>query len=179
MSRKGPFGLWMGMTLSDFEDRPRELSTPYRYITSVVPKPHSAFESYALQIPPQAGLSWIKAIGTNVSTNGYGTDLKNSFGSMANKLNRTYGKSKQTDLHLAGCVWSEPQYWMQALLSKERYFSSEWSKETGAVLSDGLVSVWLMVAASDTSTGFLNIEYLFDNHTVADAEVAALEDDAL
>jgi len=39
MSRKGPFGLWMGMTLADFEAQPDEIA-PAKYGVETVSKPH-------------------------------------------------------------------------------------------------------------------------------------------
>ncbi len=56
---------------------------------------------------------------------------------------------------------------------------SQWSKETEASLVDSLSSVALVMGAYDTSTGYFAIEYSFENCVQADAEIAALEDDAL
>ncbi|MCP5231309.1 MAG: hypothetical protein H6948_04315 [Zoogloeaceae bacterium] len=76
-------------------------------------------------------------------------------------------------------IWSEPRDWMQGMLSKERILMSEWSKETRATLGDSLTTVALIAGAYDTSSGYIAIEYSFENALNADAEIAALEDDAL
>jgi hypothetical protein len=51
MTTKAPFGLSMGMTANDIEASLEELA-PCKFIASTVPKPHSAFGSYVLQIAP-------------------------------------------------------------------------------------------------------------------------------
>ena len=141
--------------------------------------PHSAFEGYILQIAPRAGLSWIKATSKKVETGSYGQQLKSAFDTMEQKLAATYGRQKKHDFLMHESIWSEPRDWMQSLLSKERVLLAEWSKETGASLTDSLSSVALVIDAYDTSSGFFAIEYYFENSVLADAEIAALEDDAL
>ncbi|BET58513.1 hypothetical protein [Geobacter sp. 60473] len=178
MSRKGPFGLWMGMTMNDFES-PLEEITPCKFITPVVPKPHSAFERYVCTIAPQSGLSWLKAVGKSIQTNIYGVELKTSFDVMEQKLIATYGQQKKLDFLMPGSIWNEPRDWMQSIINKERVYMSEWSKETGASLTDSLVSVALVLGAFDTSSGYIAIEYTFENANRAEDEIAAMEDDAL
>ena len=178
MSRKGPFGLWMGMRSSDFEQPLNEIA-PCKFQAPVVPKPHSAFERYIVQVSPHAGLSWIKAIGKTIETSGYGIELKLAFDSMEQKLAATYGRQEKHDFLMHESIWSEPREWMQSVLSKERILMSQWSKETGASLVDSLSSVALVMGVYDTSTGYIAIEYSFENSAKAEAEIAALEDDAL
>lgn len=68
---------------------------------------------------------------------------------------------------------------MQGLLNNERFLMAEWSKDTGATLANSLASVALVVGVNDTSTGYIAIEYSFENFADAEAEIAAMEDDAL
>jgi hypothetical protein len=178
MSRKGPFGLWMEMKATDFEEPPNEIA-PCMFQAPVVPKPHSAFERYIVQVSPGAGLSWVKAIGKTIETSDYGIELKLAFDDMEQKLTATYGKQKRHDFLLHESIWNEPRDWMQSVLSKERVLMSQWSKESGASLVDSLSSVALVMGAYDTSTGYFAIEYSFENYVQAEAEIAALEDDVL
>lgn len=178
MSRKGPFGLWMGMTADDFGGSLDEIA-PCKFRIPTVPKPHSAFELYVCQITPKLGLSWIKAVGKTIATSVYGVELKSEFESMEQKLATTYGKQKRFDSLMPESIWNEPRDWMQALLSKERNLMSEWSKDTTATLIDSLTSVALIAGVYDTSSGYIAIEYSFENATKADAEIAAMEDDVL
>ncbi len=178
MSRKGPFGLWMGMSTGDFEQALTEIA-PCMFQAPAVPKPHSAFERYIVQISPVAGLSWIKAIGKTVETSGYGVEIRSAFESMEKKLAATYGRHTKHDFLMHESIWSEPREWMQAVLSKERILMSQWSNESGASLTDSLSSVALVMGVYDTSSGYIAIEYSFENIVKAEAEVAALEDDVL
>lgn len=178
MSRKGPFGLWMGMTLSDFE-APLDEVSPCKFIAPGVPKPHSAFEQYVCEIAPSLGLSWIKAIGKPIQTSIYGSELKAAFDIMEQKLVASYGRQKKHDFLMHESIWNEPRDWMQSILNMERVLMCEWSKETGALLDNSLSSIALVLGALDTSSGYIAIEYSFENAAQAQAEIAAMEDDAL
>ena len=168
----------MGMTASEFE-LPLEEVAPCKFRAPKVQKPHSAFEEYIVQVAPRAGLSWIKAIGKTIETSTYGVELKAAFESMEAKLATTYGKHKKHDFLMHDSIWNEPRDWMQALLNRERVLMAEWTREDGSSLIDSLSSVALMVGVYDTSSGYITVEYSFENGGDADAEIAALEDDAL
>jgi hypothetical protein len=178
MSSSGPFGLWMGMTADDFS-LPLEEVSSCKFWAPEVPKPHSAFSRYAVLITPSHGLSWIKAVGLDISTSSYGIELQSAFENMKTKLTKGYGKSKTVDVLMYESIWNEPRDWMQGLLNKERVLMTEWSKDTGASLANSLTSVALVVDVVDTSTGYIAIEYSFENFADAEAEIAAMEDDAL
>ena len=178
MERRGPFGLWKGMSLDDFGTELVEIA-PYKYRTDTPPKAHSAFDFYVVQISPTSGLAWIKAIGKNISTNGFGTEVLTAFNSMESKLSATYGRTKKTDMLLQGSIWNEPREWMQALQKRERLLFSNWEFKTGAKLGDGISSVFLGATAVDTETGYISIEYSFDNFAQSESEIGAAEDDAL
>jgi hypothetical protein len=177
-ARKGPFGLSKGMIASEFAGSLSEIG-PGKYEATVVPKPHSAFERYIVQISPRAGLSWIKGIGRDIQTSVYGVELVAAFDAMEQKLVAAYGKQERMDFLMHESIWNEPREWTQAMLSKERILMSQWSKESGAALSDSLASVALVTGVTDTSTGYIAIEYSFDNCESAEAEIASMEDDAL
>jgi hypothetical protein len=178
MSSSGPFGLWMGMTADDFS-LPLEEVSLCKFWAPEVPKPHSAFSRYLVLITPSFGLSWIKAVGPDISTSTYGIELRSAFDSMETKLTKTYGKSEISDFLIHDSVWSEPREWMQGLLNLERVLMAEWSRDTGATLAHSLASVALVVGATDTSTAYIAIEYSFENAADGEAEMAAMEDDAL
>ena len=178
MEKTGPFGLWQGMRLEEFENELKELA-PCKYRTSSPPKPHSAFEFYVLQITPKTGLAWVKAIGVTTNTNVFGSELRNAFESMEKKLNGAYGSSKKIDLLMPGSIWEEPQYWMQALQKKDRVLGTSWNGESRATLKDSLSSVFLGATALDTEAGLISIEYSFKNAEQSDAEIAEAEDGAL
>jgi hypothetical protein len=114
MIRKGPFGLWMGMTREEIGSESNEVA-PGKYRVVTVPKPHSAFESFVLQITPKCGLSWVKAFGHKIETSVYGVELQTAFDSLEKKLFATYGKSNRTDFLMPDSIWNEPRDWMHAV----------------------------------------------------------------
>jgi hypothetical protein len=178
MSKKGPFGLWMGMNLAELGTEAIEVA-PAKYRVSTVLKPHSSFEYYVLQITPQHGLAWIKAIGHTINTSVYGLELKTAFESMEKKLSATYGKGEKTDILLHGSIWDEPKDWMQSLLNRERILMTQWSAAHKSSLPETLSSVALVCGVIDTGNGYISIEYSFENAEESEAEIAAAEDEAL
>lgn len=178
MSKPGPFGFSMSMTLQDLSSEVDEIS-PNRYIVKSVPKPHSAFETYIVSLCPKVGLYAIRAISSTIDTNAYGSELIAKYDSMKEKLGLAYGKHELYEFLMHDSIWNEPRDWMQSLLSKERVMSAEWKKEHGSNVGELLDTVFLQSAAVDTSSGFIALEYIFKNSRVAEAELAAREDDVL
>jgi hypothetical protein len=168
----------MGMTLAEIGEQPEEI-VPAKYLIEKVPKPHSAFEKYVLQITPKCGLSWIKAIGHTIQTSVYGIELQTAFESMEKKLSAIYGKGEKTDGLLPDSIWNAPKEWMQSYLRKERHLMTEWSSGHGSTIADSLSSVRMGVFVYDTNSGYIAIEYSFENIASAEAEKSSAEDDAL
>lgn len=176
--KTGPFGLEMGMSMSEFNE-PLDEIAPRKFYTKIVPKPHTAFESYVLTITPKHGLSWVKAIGKTIQTNPYGIEVQTEFSSMKSKLEKKYGKHDLMDFLMLDSIWNEPRDWMQGVCNGERVLMAQWAPKYGSVLGESLVSVALVVSASDTSSGYISIEYSFENTNEAELEFSALEDEAL
>jgi len=174
----GPFGLNMGMTIQQI-DATAEQAAPGVYVTSKVPKSHSAFEKYALKVGPKSGLCWIKAIGKDVSTSSYGIELKSAFEEMQAKLTKAYGKGETTDILLPGSIWNEPKDWLMAMRQKERFLMAVWDESKGSTLNDDLTKIGLIVNPIGRNKGYLAIEYSFSNAEACGKEIAAKEDDAL
>lgn len=178
MGRKGPFGLQMGASCNEVGTELVEIA-PCKYKASVVPKPHSAFESYVLQIAPSAGLCWVKAIGHTIATSNFGIELRSAFDTMEVKLAATYGKHEKMDFLMPESIWNEPRDWMSGLQHKERHLMAVWSAEHGSNLIDSIETVALVASALGSNEGFISVEYAFENASVAEAEIAAMEDEAL
>jgi hypothetical protein len=165
----------MGMSLADVGGEPKE-DAPGKYRLSTVPKPHSAFVVYCVQITPKCGLSWIKAIGRTIQTSCYGVELLTAFDSMEKKLAAAYGKYRRTDFLMPDSIWDSPREWMRSFLQKERVLGALWASEHGSTLGNSLKSVALLVEALDENSGYIGLEYLFENNDSSDAELAELED---
>jgi hypothetical protein len=174
----GPFGLEKGMTLQQIGGKPEQLA-PGKYRISTVPKPHSAFETYVVEIGPHTGLCWIKAIGKTVPTSVYGSDLRTRFEDLRGRLADTYGNADSIDRLLPGSIWNEPKDWMMALVKKERVLLAIWSQKSGAKLPPDIKSVGIAARALSTESGDIAVEYAFTNETECDAELAKAEDSAL
>jgi len=174
----GPFGLNMGMQLSEFKGTLKEIK-PNVYRTVDVPKKHSAFEYYILRFGPESGLYYIKAIGSDISTNSFGKEVLDAFNAMEKKLENIYGKNKRLDFLMNESIWKEARDWMPGLVRNERVLSALWSLEDGSKLKDDLNTVCLTARGGNRSTGFLVVEYLFSNQKKCEAEIEAAEDDAL
>lgn len=98
---------------------------------------------------------------------------------MESKLNTIYGRSEKFDFLLPGSIWDEPRDWMNALQNKERNLVAIWSDEYESKMTDSIHSVGLSAVAVNANEGFIALEYSFSNKAVAEAEIAALEDEAL
>lgn len=172
----GPFGLEMGLSATEIN---AEQVAPGAYKLMNVPQPHSAFESYLAKIAPNAGLFWIKAIGKNIISSSHGFELRNAFLDMKNKLTQSYGNCESIDLLLPGSIWNEPTDYMMSLIKQERKLGAIWESAYGSKLKNNVKSVVLIATAIDNSTGYLQIEYCFDNEVIGQIELSVKEDSAL
>ncbi len=178
LGQAAPFGLTQGMTLKELGGKPDPLrDRMYRFET--VPKPHSAFESYVLQIGRQSGLCYIKGVGKNVETSVYGTDLQVAFQVMRDRLVSVYGvPDAERDELLTGSIWREPNDWMMSLLKEERLRFSHWKLANRDDAKD-IQTIFLYATALSTDTGFISVEYYLSNHDQCEKEIANSENDAL
>lgn len=174
----GPFGLGMGIKRDDLEGELEELQ-PYKFRAKNVPKLHSVFQYYILQITPVQGLSWIKAIGKPISTNPYGIEVRSAFDDLKGKLEKIYGGPEIIDHLMYESIWNEPRDWMQAIENGERRLAAKWENTKSKKLQNDLESIFLYAAAVSDSEGYMAIEYAFTNQSASDQEIALLEDDAL
>lgn len=179
MTLPAPFGLTLGMKLEDFKEFVPVEIAPFKYRLDKPPKSHPAFDFYILQIAPVSGLSWIKAIGNDIQTNGFGASVSSAFTEMEGKLKTTYGRCEKTDLLLQGSIWNEPQDWMMGLAKGERLLACQWEAKTGAKLTDAIESVFLVANGQNSDVGFIAIEYTLKNNEAALQEIASSQDDAL
>ena len=178
MIKRGPFGLEMGMRPEEVSNQMEEIN-PGRYLTKSVPKPHSAFQQYVLAFSERQGLYEIRALSEDFSSSAYGNEVQGRFFALKEKLEKAYGDCKLYDFLFVDSIWDEPRDWMQGLLSQERALSGHWERKEGATLDNGIEAIYLRGHATSTSEGYISLSYCFENYDTAQAELAALEDDAL
>lgn len=158
----GPFGLERGMTLSDLGEYTESI-VPGKYILETVPNPNPAFEEYIVEIGPDTGLCWIKAIGETITTNPYGAELKTEFSKLQKIVESIYGLHKLIDGVVLGSRWEDPAEWMLGLVNEERLLAAFWDPQSGSTLPDGMATIDLVASPSSRDSGYIAIEYSFDN----------------
>ncbi|MCR5188965.1 MAG: hypothetical protein K6C97_08515 [Treponema sp.] len=175
----GPFGLSKGMTYDQVKEacggREPVKVAEGRYL--IVPtKPHPYFTRYVAWIDAKEGLNYIKAIGADISTNGYGIELRSKYDSIEASLSKNYGTGDKTSLLLPGSIWDDPDDWMKALEKKERYLMTIWSKKYGSTLPEEITSICIAACAESSSSGYVCLEYEFSNHETVSAAEKEAED---
>ncbi len=177
-SQSGPFGLSMGMTLDQIKNKtgknPELVQDDFYSVTP--PNTHDMFKSYIVQISPTYGVVWITAIGKDITTNGYGTQLKTAFDNLVSSIERTYGKYKRIDFLLSGSIWDEPNDFMMGLAKQERYLIAIWEKEHDSTLPDDIKSIGVIATATSSSKGYISIEYYSPNEEKVAAEKKEKQD---
>lgn len=175
--KTGPFGLYMGMKVSDFKEGQLEKIVPYVYKISIVPNPHSDFKYYLLMIGPKAGLCCIYASGKTINTSVYGTDLKTAFKEMQEGLTKVYGTPDSSyDFLESGSVWNESNDWMVSLFKKERFLSTFWK---GSSLKNNINYIRLEADVLSFSEGFISVKYEFTNFELFQKKMKILKNKSL
>ncbi len=174
----GPFGLDMGMSLEQLRsltgENPELIRGDFYEINP--PNGHDMFESYLVQVSPKYGVVMIKAIGKDITTNGHGTQLKSAFNNLVASIERTYGKYEKIDYLLRGSIWDEPEDFMMGIVREDRYLLASWGNEAGSTLPADISLIGVVVSASSSSKGWINLEYYSPNKELADNEKQAEQD---
>jgi hypothetical protein len=171
-SAGGPFGLTMGMSAGAIGAELEPLGAPFLFKPRIVPRPHPAFDLYGVKIAPRCGLAWVKALGRRIATDATGTQLRSAFAALEAELAEAYGGFEENDGWADSRIERVPRDWMAALLAGEMVLAAQWSAYCGSSLNHGLESVLLLAQASSAASGFVIVEYIFENNAQADAEIA-------
>ncbi len=167
----GPFGLTMGMSMSDITkvcggNRPEHIDNDDRYF--IIPeKNHSTFKIYIAWIDDEYGLYRIRGISETVSTDKYGREVQNMFYNFEERVEAIYGKALISDKLIdKSSINSNEDDWSYSLREGERELRAMWSmKITGKKLKDNITYVDLYVAPNSNSGYYfvLIIDYEFEN----------------
>ena len=136
----GPFGLKMGMTLEDItlvcEEEPKHVYDDVYYIKPV--KKHPLFETYKVFVHEEKGLYKIEAMSSLIYSNKFGTELKESFNEVKNRIAKTYGTPMIYDKYnkSADSDYSNEEYWFYALNKGYRSLYASWGE--GYLLPDNI-----------------------------------------
>lgn len=170
------FGLEFGADPSKFDCSPVP-SSPGLFRCSMPPKPHSAFEDYAVKASPKHGICWIKGVGKDISDSRFGSATKSATDEMAQTLNRLYGPSKKIDLIMPRALWDGAHEWLMSIAQNERLYAYQW--EDLESKKPMLKSVALMAKATGSSKGYIALDYYATFHEECSQAILASEADAL
>ena len=163
-----PFGLKMGMTVDEIaeqcEEKPTFVEDDIYLIRPL--KSHPLFDFYAVYVNERTGLYHIRALSAPISTNKFGTELKNSFNSVKDRIAKIYGKPKITDKYnnSADTYYQREEYWFYSLREGSRELSAVWGHNS--TLADNLDTVALECSVSNgfyEGKGQLVLYYYFTN----------------
>lgn len=170
-----PFGLKMGMTIDEIaeqcESEPSFVKDDIYMVTPI--KKHPIFDYYAVYVNEKTGLYHIRAISAPISTNKYGTELKNSFNTVKDRIAKTYGKPKVTDKYnnSSDSYHQDDEYWFYSLRDGSRELSAVWGYNSP--LADDLDTVALDCSVSSgfyEGSGQLVLYYYFTNTSSVEDE---------
>jgi hypothetical protein len=173
-----PFGLRQGMSAEDLGVKAAYVGGGMYKLTSV-PLPHPDLEFYVAQVSPRSGLCYVKGVGKQVRTTGYGTELQSQFERMRIEISASLGHGRTVDMLLSNSMWEGPPNWMAGLAERERLLFAQWTKETRANLGPHLTNVFVGAKAKDSGSGNVVVEYYFDNEPDCQDEIQNAADVAL
>ncbi len=160
-----PFGLRMGMDLNEIAQacggqRPKNVKDDcYRIYPE---KSHPLFEEYYAYVDDEEGLYYIKAVSSRINSNRYGTELKEKFYEISNRVGKTYGTPEIADGMIdTRSIYDDDDEWLYAVGDGARVLSARW--QTKQPLKDNLEYVYLYVTAEKYNYGWVNLEYRFTN----------------
>jgi len=143
------------------------------------PKPHSAFESYAVRASDKHGICWVKGIGKDISDNGYGSTTKMKHSELQSVLSKAYGEVSDTsDIIIPGALWDDSDEWLMAIKQNQRVYTVSW-KDLDVLGKPELESIYLGVGSSGSSTGYINLEYYSKVYEDCTTAISESESDAL
>jgi hypothetical protein len=142
-------------------------------VLTTAPRPHGAFEVYSLAFSPKEGLLRIRAVGRDIRSNDFGSDVRDGFTGLMEAVSTTYGTPRLFDFLQSGSMWNEDREWMMGLLKKERTLQAVWCFAGRADASAGVCTqssplpnhitlVYLKAEALSTGVGYLTLEYEFE-----------------
>lgn len=136
------------------------LSGDDNIVFNKAPKPHDAFESWALLISPKDGLVKVIAVGKTKETDDSGIELKQAFDSIVEGIANKYGKPKSVFSSCGGSneLECKSENWMLSLKDKNRQLSDFW--EVSSPNHVHLINV--QARASSLHSGYVNVGFEFE-----------------
>ena len=165
----GPFGLRMGMSLDEITDvcngvEPVFIEKDFYSFTPV--KTHPLFKYYYIHVDPAEGLYCIRVLTDDIKPNEYGTELKDSFAEIKNRIEKVYGKPRIVDEIDPNSYYKDDNEWFRALAQGARRYFAVWETSNKNKLKDDLELVGIMAKTYGpdySPVGYIALEYYFLN----------------
>ena len=170
----GPFGLNMGMSKAAIETGSKLEAVEGQsnlYSTKIVPRPLDGVDFYTLLILPNAGLCQIRVAGRTINSSSHGVEIMARYRQLRDAIANTYGKYGESDFLRSGSIWDEPEDWMMALRRNERVLQAAYDAEEGSTMRNNVKQILLDAMAIDSSSGWILIQYKFENEEECQAEI--------
>lgn len=162
----GPFGFEQGASPSDYGCVKSKSDGIY---TCDAPKPHPAFETYAVQAEEGVGICWVKGIGFNIATSSTGSALRSKAEEIAAQIASTYGEhTDSTNTVTSGSIWDKYEDWTMASLKQELLYFFQW-KLTGAKQLNNVEMIFVSAKATSRNEGYPLVEFSFTNEAKCEA----------
>jgi hypothetical protein len=165
---QGPFGFRPGMSRSEVLNlvgdsavkKIEGVSVPDdQLMLNTAPKPHPEFDVYGLLFSDKRGLVKLTALGHNIQTNDYGTQVHSEFLQIRDAVAKTYGEPKTYDFVESDSLWREPRDWMMSLVKTDRTLAASWLFTPS---SNRIEAILLEAIAHSTDNGILRLTYQFE-----------------
>jgi hypothetical protein len=98
---------------------------------------------------------------------------------MRDEISASYGRYRTVDMLLSDSMWAGPGDWMAALAERQRLLFAQWNTDTRATLRPHLTTVFVAANAKTSESGYVVVEYYFDNEPGCEQEFDGSADAAL
>jgi hypothetical protein len=172
----GPFGIDMGMSLAEVRSVCKTAPVHVEGdLYQVSPsKSSGSFDMYAVSIDPDYGVYWLKALGKDIHTNGYGRELRSEFNNIVESIGKTYGQHQTLDFCEEDEVFDDPKYFMYTLEKGGRMLAALWNAEFLSKLPDDITGIAISAHALSDDKGYIALEYEFANADEVEAKAATV-----
>jgi hypothetical protein len=161
-TQQGPFGIHMGMSVSQLTSLGGRLIEDFGYKLVNPPVPHSNFVNYIVTATPQHGACKITAISRDIIADSHGRAVRRAYEQLLAALTEKYGPPSQSvDTLKAGSTWKEPRDFIMGLRHEERFLAAFRTDSTS--LPDGIRAILVEAKAYRSDVGYVVVGYEFAN----------------
>ncbi|ABL65255.1 hypothetical protein [Chlorobium phaeobacteroides] len=175
LEKEGPFGLYMGMNISDVDGEMIEDTGAGACFYSSLSKGHSAFNDYMLLFSKSRGLYRIFANGRSINSDFSGVGFRACFDKMMTSLTVIYGDC----FFLDSFKGEYPGNWMELMCDHELHYTVAWEKRFDSCLKHSIRKIMLVSDIESYNSGKYSLIYSFENDNEADSEMQNTDNDIL